>query len=1103
MLRKIIINKKSNSMVKKLVVFFSLLILCTGTVFSQVTNSSLSGKINLEGAVTEPALGSTVVATHMPSGTVYGAVTNNDGRFHISGMRVGGPYNVKISYVGYETILITGINLKLGETENLTISLKAGSSTLKEAVVEARKSVSKNSTITNIGSEQITKMPTISRSINDFTKLSPFSNGSSFAGRDGRYNTITLDGASLNNNFGLSSKNLPGGDAQPISLDAIDEISVNVSPYDVTYSNFTGAAINVVTKSGTNEIKGSFYTFQRPKSFTGNRVDTFDVANANTRSSETYGFTLGAPIIKNKLFIFANVEIEKQTFPGTSWRVSEDGESNVENKISRASSADFLAMKDFLSTTYGYDPGAYQNFGNFTSSNLKIMTRLDWNINDKNRLMIRFNSVDSKNDQEVNANSAPGTRGANRIGLTSMAYSNSNYKLHNVVTSITGELNSKINDKMSNKLLATYTHIQDSRTELGEAFPFVDIYKDGTQYMSFGTELFTPNNNVVNNVSSIIDNFSITADNHFITFGASFEHQYFLNSYLRYPYGYYRYASMDAFMTDAKPTDYGLTYGYGGVDAPGAELNFGMGGAYVQDEWWITENFRFTYGLRLDVPMYLDKMAGNAAILGDGTSDNPGVVFADSRKIDVSQWPSTKILYSPRIGFKWDVKGDKSVVLNGGTGIFTGLLPFVWFTNQPTNAGVIQNTVELTGTGVPSDLTFETNYKDVIAAYPTTFPSSKVSIPGSIAFVDPEFKLPQVWRSSLGADIELPYAFDLSLNGLFTRDIYNVTQINVNEKAPTLKFTGSGADNRPYYVNNANINNDRRYVSSVSSAMMLANGDKKGYQYSLNASLSKRFVNGFTGMVSYTFTDARDLTANPGSSASSAWSSNVAVGSLNDPGLSYSSFAVPHRIIANVSYEFTLLDKAKTTVSLFYSGSNTGRVSYTGSNDMNYDGNISDLMYIPSTKDELTFTANGTYTIDQQKQDFWSYVEGNKYLSSRKGKYAERYGDLRPWRNTFDFRIAENFDTKIAGRTYGIEVSLNALNIGNMINSSWGAYKTMGVLNYDNVALLKLKSISTDGVPTYQLNATNSQAFVNNTTWKYNVSTSSTWGMILGCKFTF
>jgi len=1092
-------------MIKKLkYVVLVVLLLSTSIINAQVTTSAISGKVITNG---EAIIGATIIATHTPSGTTYGSISNVDGRFNISGMRVGGPYTIKISYVGYQTLVITDVKLGLGETENITAKLESSTTSLKEVIVQAKKSVAKNSTITNITSNEISKVPNITRSITDFTKLSPFAGGSSsFAGRDGRYNTITLDGASLNNNFGLSTKNLPGGDAQPISLDAIDEISVNVSPYDVKYSNFTGASINVITKGGTNELKGSAYTFIRPTSFTGNKVDTFTVANANTRSSETYGFTLGAPIIKNKLFIFVNGEIEKQTFPGVDWKASTNGTGDTNTKTSRTKESDLASMSDYLKNTYSYDPGNYKDYGSFSSANWKLMARLDWNINQQHKFMLRFNAVESNNDQTVNATSGAvtGTSDA-RLGINSMAFSNSNYKFKNVVTSVTAELNSAFSSKLSNKFLATYTHIQDTRQALGTPFPFVDIYDGATtgskQYMSFGTELFTPNNNVVNNVLSFIDNVSYTLDKHYFTVGASFDKQYFLNSYLRAPYGYYRYASMDAFKNNAKPTIYGLTYGYNGNDAPGAELNFGMGGLYAQDEWYVNDGLRLTYGLRLDLPMYFDKMSGNPGI--------DALTFADNRKIDVSKWPTASILLSPRVGFRWDVMNDRSIVVNGGTGIFTGLLPFVWFTNQPTNAGVLQNTVELSGSNVPSDMKFYQNYKDVIAKYPTQFPSTpSTTAPGNIAFVDPEFKMPQVWRSSLGVEMTLPYGFDLNVNALFTQDIYNVVQVNVNEKAPTLQLKGN--DNRFYYATTNTT--DRRVNNGITSAVMLTNGKEKGYQYSFNATLTKRLIEGFSGFISYTYMQAKDMSANSGSSASSSWSANTAVNSLNDPGLSTSSFATPHRIVSNISYELNLAKFSKTTFSLFYSGYSTGRVSYIYSNDLNRDGNsASDLIYVPASKDELSFaditTGSGASTVIKyskadQATDFWNYIESNPYLKSREGKYVERFGDLKPWLNRFDFRISQQFKAEIAKRNYGIEISLDILNVGNMINSSWGTYKTMGLLGYD-IKPLTVSSIGSDGTPIYKINATDATAFKANSVWKYDVSTSSTWGMMLGAKITF
>lgn len=1076
----------------------TLMLLCLGFVMNaQITTSSMSGKVVSNG---EAIIGATVLAVHEPSGTQYGTITNVDGRFNLQGMRVGGPYRVEVSYVGYQSAIFKGITLQLGEVYVLNVDLKESAEALDEVVVTAPKSIAKSGVATNITERQISNLPTINRSITDFTKLSPFAgSGSSFAGRDGRYNNITVDGAALNNSFGLSGNNLPGGDAQPISLDAIDEISVNVSPYDVKYSNFTGASINAVTKSGNNDYKGTAYTYLRPKSFTGDKADGIEVLNAKTRNSQTYGVTLSGPIIKDKLFFFINGELENETYPPIGrWRASEDGKSDKDNLISRTTIADMQKMKDFLTSKYGYDPGSYNENGDFTSKNWKIMARLDWNINRSHKFTVRLNSVKSNNDVLINSNSAPNPRGDARYSLNSVAFSNSDYKMRNIVTSLTGELNSTFSSNVSNKLLGTYTHIRDTRDALGSPFPFVDIYKDGQQYMSFGTELFTPGNDVQNNVLSFVDNVNISLDNHYITAGASFEKQYFMNSYLRYPLGYYRYASMEDFMNNAKPTSYGLTYGYNGNDAPGAELNFGMIGVYGQDEWSISNVFKLTYGIRFDMPVYMNDLASNKAI--------SALKFNDNRTIDVSKWPSAKVLFSPRVGFKWDVKNDRSIMINGGTGLFTGMLPFVWFTNQPTNSGVLQNTLDPL-TNIPDNFGFYPNYKDAIAQHPDLFPTTPAEkAPGSICFVDPKFKMPQVWRSSIGADIQLPANFMLSLNALYTRDVYNVVQENVNEKAATERFSGN--DNRYYYPTK-----DNRVDKSVSSAMMLTNGDEKGYQYSLNAVLTKKFEHGFFGMISYTYTGAKDLTANPGSSASSAWSSNSAVNSLNDPGLSYSSFSTPNRLIANVSYEIEYLKHMKTTFSLFYTGYNTGRVSYTASNDLNGDGNTSDLLYIPSSKDELLFKdiadskGNVTYAKEQQATDFWNFVENNNYLSSRKGKYAQRFGDLKPWINRFDLKISQDFYANLGGRKYGVQVSLDMLNIGNLLNSAWGVYKTNGLANYDNVRPLKYVGVSEDKRPIYQVN-TNSPSntsadFIKNSSWTADPTTSSTWGMMLGVKLMF
>ena len=1078
------------------------MLLITATMSAQVTTASMSGKVT---AQDEPIIGATIVAIHEPSGTRYGTVTNVSGQFNLQGMRTGGPYKVEITYVGYQSAIYKGIQLSLGENYVLNVSLKESSELLDEVVVTAPKTIEKIGTVTNVSERQMNTLPTINRSITDFTKLSPYAGGSSsFAGRDGRYNNITIDGASFNNSFGLGSNNLPGGDSQPISLDAIDEITVNVSPYDVKYSNFTGASINAVTKSGTNSFSGTAYTYHKPRGFAGSSIDGEDILKAKEYNSHSYGVTFGGPIIKNKLFFFLNAEIENKETPGVTWLPNQDqnGTGDSGKRISRTWVGDMRTISDFVKTKYDYDPGQYENFNNFQSDNWKLMARIDWNIHQNHKLTVRFNSVSSEDDREVSAKSTIITStNSNRYGLDAFSFGNSNYKMKNVVTSITGELNSRFSNNVQNKLLATYTHISDTREQKGSDFPFVDIYKDGKQYITLGTEVFTPNNQVINNVFSLVDNVSISLGKHELLAGVSFERQYFKNSYLRGPYGYYRYDSMDDFMQGKVPTIYGITYGYNGNDAPGSELTFGMAGVYAQDVWSLTPNFRLTYGLRLDMPIYMNSLDSNKSI--------EELAFVNNTHVDISKWPKTQVLFSPRVGFNWDVKGDRSVIVSGGTGIFTGLLPFVWFTNQPSNSGLYQNMVEYNTQknpgSLPADFGFNPNYRETLQKYPSLFPSTpSEQAPDVIAYVDPKFKMPQVWRSNLNVDIQLPYDFMLSVGAMYTRDIYNVAQINMNEAEPTGVYNEQ--PDRIYWASKKYEYND--YTNGKNVVVKLSNGEDKGYQYSFNAILTKKYDFGFTGSIGYTYTMAKDLTANPGSAPNSAWQNNVAVNSLNDPGVSYSLFSTPHRIIANASYEINYAKCLKTTFSLFYSGYHTGRYSYTYYNDMNGDGNYSDLIYVPNSQDEMTFVditdKSGaiTYSAVDQAKDFWDFVNNDSYLKDRKGKYVERNGSLTPWINRFDFKIAQDFYATLGGRKYGIQVSLDMLNVGNMINSKWGAYQSCGLKSYDNVQLLK--TASKVGEPlTYQINANSREAFKERSSWQYTNTIGSAWSMQLGVKVTF
>lgn len=1069
----------------------------SAAMFGQgATTSSLGGKVTDSNGEALP--GASIVAVHVPSGTQYATVADASGNFRIMNMRIGGPYSVNVSFIGYSTVSYTGITLKLGETYVQDGHLTESTTALSEVVVTAglRNSIlssERSGTMTNVGNRELNNLPTISRSITDFSKYTPQAQGNSFGGRDGRFNTITVDGAAFNNNFGLSSNPLPGGNAQPISLDAIEEISVSVAPYDVTMSQFTGASINAVTRSGDNTFKASVYTYIRPKSFTGNTVDGNEVPGARERSSQNYGFRVGGPIIKDKLFFFLSGEYEKESVPGVSWKPSTDGVANSDLMISRTLESDMVSVRDHLISTYGYDPGKYKDFDPFKNKNTKLLARIDWNINKDHKLTLRYNDVVGTSDQTTNSTSAPTglVRSSSRIGNRALAFSNAFYGFKNTVRSVTGELNSTLSTKLSNKFLASYTFIQDTRTSPSELFPFVDIWEGDEQYMSFGYELFTFNNDVTNKTLSIIDNLTINLNQHTLTVGASYDYMYFRNSYIREGTSYYRYGSVNDFITGADPIAFGLTYGYNGEEAPGAYATFGFLAAYAQDEWMVMPQLKLTYGLRLELPQYLYDLENNA--------DISVRTFADGYKVDVGTWPNSQLVVSPRFGFNWDVKGDRSLQVRGGSGVFTGLLPFVWFTNQPTNSGTIQSPEMAWGVGNPNltGMEFNPDYKALIASDPVLFPQSPGTLPNgsSIAEVGKDFKFPQIWRSNIGVDVELPWSMVFTAEAIFSKDINAVQQINVNEADPA--GTLAGPDQREYWTSS-------RVDPSVRTVTVLSNTDQ-GYQYSLTAQLTKNFQNGLSGMFAYTYAMAKDVSSNPGSNAGSAWSSNVAVGSLNDPGLSYSNFATPHKLIGNISYRIEYANMFATTFSLVYQGFQQGRWSYTYYNDLNGDGNSSDLMYIPSSSTEIQFADYSGMTAAEQQAAFWDYIENNDYLSAHKGEYAERFGHVQPWLHRFDAKLLQDIFTNFGtDHKYTLQLSLDFLNVGNFINDKWGTYTYNPLASYDNVRLLRVVSGGNNTTaPVYRLNAGSLAEFEANTTLSKSPSTSSTWGCLLGIRLIF
>ncbi|OIP82327.1 MAG: TonB-dependent receptor [Porphyromonadaceae bacterium CG2_30_38_12] len=1066
----------------------------SATLNAQVTTSGISGKVT---SGNEAIIGATVVATHTLSGSTYGTVSNADGRFNLQGLRSGGPYKVEVSYVGYVKNIYTDITLYLGESFNLNSILKESAVDISEITIVGDKpskfGTNKTGASTNISQEQMKMLPTISRSFSDFTRLSPYSGANnSFGGHDGRLNNVTIDGANFNNNFGLSSA-LPGG-GNPISIDAIEELQITIAPYDVKQANFVGAGINAITKSGTNTVKGTAYSYQRNQNLRGNKVADFDLGSRTTDSKSTFGFSIGAPIIKNKLFLFVNAETENSPKPIHIWQLSTDGIANADANISRVTANDMEAFKTALAA-YGYNPGSYTDYSGGELNN-KILARLDWNVNDKNKFTIRYNYTKNVADVATNATSTAGTKmTSGRISKNAMAFRNNSYSVDNLVNSLTAELNTKINSNMSNQLLGTYTMIRDIRGSLSDPFPHIDIMKDGDAFMSAGYELFSWNNGVKNNVMNITNNLTYNVKSHKITAGLSYENQYVANSFQRYGTGYYRFKSLADFQNGVAPESWGLTYGYNGELNPVADLRFGQASVYVQDEWDVNSKLKLTIGIRGDYNMYLNDLVENTEI--------SKLTFLDNRKINTGLWPTSKLLASPRVGFTYDVFGDRTLKFRGGTGIFTGRIPLVFFTNMPTNGGMVQNTVirkdgsaDLAKLIVNGKIITDVNQMVSALGLPTT---ATAALPSSIAAVDPDFKLPQVWKSSFAVDYQFPLSFPMSITfeGMYSKDINAVTQINVNMPDPAAsdfkRF--SGKDNRYIYAS-------KQIYENVKDAEILVNTDK-GYGYNLNSILTAEPIENLKAMFAYTHTVVKEISGNPGAQANSAWQNQASIDGPNELGLQNSQYVTPNKVIGSLTYSINYAKFFATNIGIYYAGYNSGNYSWIYSSDMNQDGVNNDLMFIPAAKEDIKFVDKNGFTAAQQADAFWDFINQDPYLSKNKGKYAEAYSAVLPWVNRFDLKISEDIKVKV-GKTFNVlQFSLDILNVGNFINNSWGVTKTSSPSNYGKI--LKYDSKDPENVPSYSMyyaTINGVKTLPTSSFSNYN-ATSNVWQLQLGLKYIF
>ena len=979
----------------KRLIFAFIALVAAMTATAQSTTASLSGfVIDNEG---KPLAGAVVVATHTPTETIYGTVTDINGAYRLQGLRVGAPYTVEFSFVGYNTQKYDNIALALGENQQINTTLN---STLNiDVVVVKAKSFTDNRTGSGevFHRDLIERTPTVSRSIDDITRLAPQAmvskdGGISIAGTNSRYNSFQIDGTASNDMYGLTSTGTNGGlaGANPIPLDAISDIQVVTAPFDVRQGGFSGGGINAITKSGTNTFSGTAYAYYNDHNFYGR--SPLNGERLAEQRTQIYGISLGGAIVKNKLFFFLNGEFDLDSSP-SSYFVGDSG-CNI-------SEADAKSIADRFYALTGYDGGGYgkQILKKRTGS---LIARLDWNINSRNNLSLRYNFLDARKDEFVSSATLLRFNGE---GYTSIA------DTHSVVA----ELNSRVSDKMFNEFRVGYTRVHDGRDAMsGELYPYVEIQKmrDGENTSVYvGTDPFAIMNDLVQNTITLTDNFSYYANAHTITIGT---HNEIFNSsclYMANALGAYTYATLDDFLND-NARKYVRNYPIGN---PATNITSAQFGAYIQDEWSASRRFSMTYGLRADIPVVFGNPPTNEAFNSSEIALKYG--------IKTNQVPKPSVLISPRIGFRWRIAegADGSTLLRGGAGIFSGRIPFVWISNCFSNTGVTQQGYTLDSTKGQSVPKFGEE------------PSGAVGVSSNpmINVVATDFTYPQIMRATLALEQEYK-GWHFTLEGIFSKSINDllITNLTAQNKGAKLYAVNSALANEQ----NTTTLYDTSLAKEYSSIYLLSN-TSKGYGYSVSASVAKEFNFGLNIYAAYTFAHSYSVMDGISAQALNTWSRNYSADS-NAAELSYSLFDVPHKVTASLAYSKRYGKLFGTTISLLYQGYSGMRYSLTYAGvDANSDSSYGNTtIYIP-TESEL---AAMEFENEAQRTAFGDYIEATPALRRSRGKFLARNAMQTPFEHHLDLHIAQDFYFS-AESSRKVQISLDVINLGSLISKDWGA----------------------------------------------------------------
>lgn len=1042
-----------------------------------VTTASMSGLVTDQGGA--PLAGAEVIAVHEPSGTRYGASTRENGQYNILNMRIGGPFTVTASYLGYKEQTRQEIVLNLAQNLNVDFALIQEALPGEEITVigEADEVLNSGRTgaATYVNFEQVTELPSVKRSTRDLTRLDPRSDGNfSFGGRNWLYNNISLDGSYFNNPFGLDDP-APGGqaNAEPVPYDAVEQVQVSVAPYDVREGGFTGAGINTVTKSGANQIKASLYSYVRNEDFLGNEVRGNEVVADPSLKFNQSGFTASGPIIRNKLFFFLNGELERRDDPGTNFVADRDG--NVTFGESRVSTQMMDSIRTRMIQAYGYDPGPYEGFIHETNND-KLLLKLDWNINNNNNLTFRYNYLDAGRELPPH----PFVLSANNTGRgpneSSLPFQNSGYRINNELNSFVLELNSR-SSKFANRFFASYNRFRDFREPFSEPFPTIEIAEGGVTYTTLGHEPFSIHNILDQDVWQFTNNFSYYLNKHVLTAGATFERFGFFNSFNIFRHGVFflpafipvgsTFSSLDEFFAATDPNDPNRKDFRGMVGSgpfKGENIDLGQLSIYAQDEFLVSPKFNLTYGLRVDFPMYFTDPVDNPFsrnLIALDENDNPETV-------DQSKLAGVKALFSPRVGFNWNVTGTRSTQVRGGSGIFTGRLPFVWIGNVISNPG----------------------------ANPNLYPAIPVEqIPGShktsddavlqqsfdLNAMDPDFKWPQVWTSNLAIDHKLPWNMLGTVEFLYGKDINAIFVRNADLRAPVAKI--AGADGRPFFGGRDSTGASQWELNPDGEAgIYVIDNTNEGYNYSITAQLRKTFGSGLFTTLGYTYLMAKNQLKST-EIASVLWQNQPVKGDPNKPELSYSEFGNRHRIIGAANYRRQWSSSMATSFGVFFeaaegnrfAGAGGNRYSFIYAGDVNGDGTGgNDLIYIPRDKSEIQFdpildgNGNVVKTADQQWEEFNAFIEQDNYLSSHRGQIADRFGGVNPWFYNIDLRILQDFSFNLGAQKHTFQINFDILNLPNLLNSDWGVRKVASAAATSPLTLRRFEDASNgDKIPVF------------------------------------